>query len=204
MKTYQIWRNGEKSADYVTLPEAVEALIGNRTIEDAIRYYDMLDSETTFLLSTGKGKKMDIAELLRTGSEDAASIARLNSIRLRRQKKCYKAYTFRLNKEKDYSLVSFLSSKDNLNEYLRQLIEEDFEKTLYPVLEGEGSVYATPAVRRMMKLLDITPYMLTADSFAKIYPINQYGIIVNKLEGKYYARHIEEPSGIRLEYKPVA
>ena len=203
MDKYQLWRDDDLVGEYSTLPEAVDAMVGTDTIEETIRFYDDVDCSTHYLLSTKKGKKMDIATLLRTGNEDAASIARLNAIRLKRTKDVYKAYTFRLSKEGDYSLISYLEGKKPFNEYVKQLIADDLEKKLYPVSAEGNTIFATPAVRKMMKDLDITPYMLVADSFQKVYPEKKYGIIVRKIDDKYYAYHLEEKDREKKPYAPI-
>lgn len=203
MIVYQLWMNDELTDEFATLPEAISKITDGESIEDTIRYYQHLDPAHYYLLSTKKGKKMDIPTLLQTGSEEAASIARLNAIRLERQKKKYKTYTFRLDKQVDYSLIAFLAGKDNLNEYLKTLIKTDFEKDLYPVSEDGQMIFATSAVRRLMVVLDITPYMLGAESFKEMYPVTRYGIIVVKVKGRTYARYIDEPEDVSLDYKAV-
>ena len=201
---YQLWNHGKITGEYYSLPEAIDKITEGREIEDAISFYSRVDSHDYFLLETKKGKKMDIAVLLKTGSETAASIERLNAIRLRRQKENYKAYTFRLSKSSDYSLISFLSTKANANEYVKNLIRADFEKLLYPAVDDGTAIYATSAVRRLMVILDITPYAFATESFYRLYPQAKYGIIIDVRDGKYYVHHADEPDDVKLDYRPIA
>lgn len=201
---YQLWNHRELTGEYYSLPEAVQKITEGRTIEDAIEFFSRVDSHDYYLLETKKGKKMDIAVLLKTGSETAASIERLNSIRLRRQKENYKAYTFRLSKSYDYSLISFLGTKDNANEYIKSLIRDDFEKILYPIKEGGETIFATSAVRRLMVILELAPYALITETFYRLYPKAKYGIIIEERDGKYYVHHVDEPDDVKLDYKPIA